>query len=83
MDSMVAEIIRDSVGMGILLLVLIGLYKLVSRFVGLAELGLSRFLNDFERMSDGIATLAETERHSRATGARPFAQRKTGSLPTQ
>ena len=65
MDTVISEIVRDSVGLGVLILVLLGVYRLVSRLVGLGELGLSRFLDDFERMADGIGKLAEPGRDGR------------------
>ena len=79
MDTVLSEIIRDSVGLGILLLVLVGVYKLVSRLVGMGEVGLERFLLDFERMSDGITKLADSQRQRRIEGSRETTDSKTDS----
>lgn len=58
MNQLVDEIIRDSVGLGVLLLVLVGLYRLLGRMMTIAETGFDRFLNDFTRIADGIAEIA-------------------------
>ena len=59
MEESIGLIVRDSVGLGVLILVLVGLYRIIGRVLTMAELGFSRFLNDFERVADGIADIAE------------------------
>lgn len=58
MEQSIDLIIRDSVGLGILILVLVGLYRLIGRVLSIAESGFTRFLDDFERVADGIADVA-------------------------
>lgn len=59
MNEIVDAIARDSVGLGVLLLTLIGLYRLANRAMGIFEIGVNKFLIDFERIADGIADIAK------------------------
>lgn len=60
MEESIYLVIRESVGLGVLLLVLVGLYKFGARILDIMEIGVGRFLNDFERIADGIGNIAKS-----------------------
>lgn len=51
-------LIRDSVGLGVLVLVLIGFYRLLDKLLSIFQIGIEQFLKDFSRIADGIADIA-------------------------
>lgn len=60
MVETVDTIIRDSVGLGVLFLVLVGIYRLLDRVLSIIEKAVDLFLEDFKRIADGISDIAET-----------------------
>lgn len=60
MEETITLIVRDSVGLGVLILVLVGLYRLIGRVLSIVEMGAQRFLDDFEKIAEGITHIAES-----------------------
>jgi hypothetical protein len=63
MDAAITELLSNAAGLGILLFVLVAIYRIVDRVLSIAEIGVQKFLSDFERIADGIADIAETSRN--------------------
>lgn len=59
MDRLLEIALTEGVSLAILVLVLAGGYRIASRLMTLLEIGLERFLTDFEKMADGIAEIAK------------------------
>lgn len=52
--------LSDGVSLGILFLILAGLYRLAGRALDIFEMGVGRFLDDFEKIADGIERIAKS-----------------------
>lgn len=59
MDEIALQLLQESVSFALLVGVLVGLYRLASRILSIGELGFDKFLNDFERIADGIQDIAK------------------------
>ena len=53
------QVVQESVSLGVLVIILIGLFRLANRVMNIAEMGVERFLEDFKRLADGISDIAE------------------------
>jgi len=58
-NQITLQIFKESVSLGLLVLVIIGLYRLANRVMNIFEMGVERFLEDFNRVADGISDIAE------------------------
>lgn len=53
------QMFKESISLGLLVVILIGMFRLANRVMNIAEMGVERFLEDFKRIADGISTIAE------------------------
>lgn len=53
------QMFQESLSLGLLVIILIGLFRLANRVMNIAEMGVDRFLEDFRRIADGISDIAE------------------------
>ena len=60
MQELIVNLVSDSVGWGITLLVLIGLYQLANRFLTMNEVFLAGLVKQLERIADEFEKLNET-----------------------
>ena len=56
MEEAVAALVRDSVGWGITVLIMIGLYRLANRFIDVHEKFLEELCEDIRRIADDFHT---------------------------
>lgn len=60
MDEIIVNLISDSVGWGVTILVLVGLYRLANRFITINETFLQGLVSQLERIADEFQKLNET-----------------------
>lgn len=60
MDEIIVTLISDSVGWGVTVLVLVGLYRLSGRFMTINEGFLKGLVDQLERIADEFERLNET-----------------------
>ena len=59
MSEFALQLIQESVSLGVLFVVLLGMYRLANRVLTIFEKGVTQFLTDFERIADGIDLISK------------------------